>query len=515
MEKTYTEIKEERLQKLFKDCQTQILNQIIGPFGLSTAMFEDRNGGNVTTIHNFSRDAADYIAEKDKASHAQANKKYNRDNYESHDWDKKSQEHRSSGIDGYTGKETLAKDMDLDHVTSMKEIATNKKANLALNTGESLDKVKAMANSDENLVATHKSINRSKSDQNITEFSEKNGERFDLDKDRIKQAKQRSESHINSTVNLELAKKQSIELFQTSGSQAVKMGLKEGLGILLVELINGLFNEFVILFKQGVNAGESLFKEMGRRLKKILKSVIQKIPNALESSFQGSISGLLSNLVTFIINNFLSTAKRYVTVIRDGFLGLLRAFKMIFFPPKNMTSDEALQEGLKILSTVIVSSIGVLLNESISAFLATVPFIKPIADLITPVLLGVSTGLISVFISYQIDSYFEGKQLDRKLLDTMIANSKSLDGFLTVLEENCFKSLENIQNYSTSLTLYQNILDNYEESYDISRNTLSSLERVNAETAMQISKSNSMINHINDTQSEIELFLSQNNLSGI
>ena len=63
--------------------------------------------------------------------------------------------------------------------------------------------------------------------------------------------------------------------------------------------------------------------------------------------------------------------------------------------------------------------------------------------------------------------------------------------------------------------MYQNILDNYEESYDISRNTLSSLERVNAETAMQISKSNSMINHINDTQSEIELFLSQNNLSGI
>lgn len=137
---------------------------------------------------------------------------------------------------------------------------------------------------------------------------------------------------------------------------------------MLVELINGLFNEFVILFKQGVNAGESLFKEMGRRLKKILKSVIQKIPNALESSFQGSISGLLSNLVTFIINNFLSTAKRYVTVIRDGFLGLLRAFKMIFFPPKNMTSDEALQEGLKILSTVIVSSIGVLLNEYICFF---------------------------------------------------------------------------------------------------------------------------------------------------
>lgn len=510
MEKTYTEVKEERLEKLFKDCQTKILNQIIGPFGLSTAMFEDRNGGNVTTIHNFSRDDADYIAEKDKASHAQANKKYNRDDYEINDWSKKSHEYRSTGIDGYTGKETLATDMDLDHVTAMKKIAQNKKANLALNTGESLDKIKAMANSEENLVATHKSINRSKSDQEITEFAEKNGERFDLDQAMIEQAKQRSENYINSTVNLELAKKQSIELLQTSGSQAVKMGLKEGLGILLVELVNGLFNEFKILFKNGINAGESLFKEIGKRLKKILDSVIKKIPNALESSVKGGISGLLSNLVTFLINNFLSTAKQYVTVIRDGFLGLLSAFKMIFFPPKNMTSDEALQAGLKILSTVIVSSIGVLLNESISTFLTTVPFIKPIADLITPVLLGISTGLISVFIAYQIDSYFEGKQLDRKLLDTMLANSKSLDDFVTALEKNCFKSLENIKNYSTSLTLYQNILENYEASHEISGNTLSSLEQVNINTAMQISKSNSMINHINATQSEIELFLSKN-----
>ena len=509
MEKTYTEIKEERLEKLFQDCQAQILNQIIGPFGLSTTMFEDRNGGNVTTTHNFSRDDTDYIAEKDKASHAQANKQYNRNDYKSNDWDKKSKEHRSKGVDGYTGKETPAEDMDLDHITSLKEISDNKKAHLALNTGKSTDKMTTMANSDENLVATHKSINRSKSAQNISEFAEKNGERFGLDKAKIEQEKQRSESHINSTVNLELAKKQSLELLQTSGSQMVKMGLKEGLGILLVELVNGLFNEFKILFKKGVNAGESLFKEIGKRLKKILESVIKKIPNALESSVKGGISGLLSNLVTFLINNFLSTAKRYVTMIRDGFLGLLRAFKMIFFPPKDMTSDEALQAGLKILSTVIVSSIGLLLNESISTFLTTVPFIKPIADLITPVLLGISTGLISVFISYQIDSYFEGKQLDRKLLDTMIANSKSLDGFVTALEKNCFKSLENIKNYSTSLTLYQNILNNYEASYDISGNTLSSLERINADTAMQISKSNSMINQINETQSEIELFLSK------
>lgn len=47
------ELRQQRLQKLFDDCQQQVISQVIGPFGLSVAMFEDRNGGNVTTVHNF------------------------------------------------------------------------------------------------------------------------------------------------------------------------------------------------------------------------------------------------------------------------------------------------------------------------------------------------------------------------------------------------------------------------------------------------------------------------------
>ena len=74
--------KQLRLEALFADCQKQVISQIIGPFGLSLAMFEDRSGGNVTTLHNFSRDDDGFIAEKDKASHAQASKEYDREEYE-------------------------------------------------------------------------------------------------------------------------------------------------------------------------------------------------------------------------------------------------------------------------------------------------------------------------------------------------------------------------------------------------------------------------------------------------
>ncbi|MDA6076156.1 hypothetical protein O0544_02525 [Edwardsiella anguillarum] len=56
----------------------QVIGQIIGPFGLSTAMFEDRNGGNVTTLRNFERKDDDYVAtDSDRALHAHSRKDYN------------------------------------------------------------------------------------------------------------------------------------------------------------------------------------------------------------------------------------------------------------------------------------------------------------------------------------------------------------------------------------------------------------------------------------------------------
>ena len=77
MEHDYLSLREQRLQKLFADCQQQVISQIIGPFGLSTAMFEDKDGGNVTTLHNFDREDNNYVAtESDKKLHAQSQKEY-------------------------------------------------------------------------------------------------------------------------------------------------------------------------------------------------------------------------------------------------------------------------------------------------------------------------------------------------------------------------------------------------------------------------------------------------------
>ncbi len=156
------------------------------------------------------------------------------------------------------------------------------------------------------------------------------------------------------------------------------MGVRQALGIVLTELVNGLFNEFKTLIKHGIQPGKTLFDEIRERFAKVIKSVIKKIPDAIAGFFEGGISGFMSNLLTFLLNSVLSTAKRFVTMIRDGLLGLWKALKTIFFPPKGMTKQQALQEGLKILGTVIITSIGFLLNETVNAFMATVPFVGSI-----------------------------------------------------------------------------------------------------------------------------------------
>ena len=509
MEQSITDLKQQRLQKLFDDCQQQVLSQIIGPFGLSTAMFEDRNGGNVTTLHNFSREDADYIADKDQSSHKQSRKDYDREEYSDPAFAKKSQEHRAKGKDGYTGKDVAPEDMDLDHVTSLKTISKSKKVHLALETGESLERVKEMANSDENLVATHKSINRSKRDGSLDELVERKGEEFELDSELVAQAKERSERHIASTVNTALMKKQGMELLHTGGKQAALMGMRQALGLLLTELVNGLFNEFKVLIKQGVEAGKTLFEEIRQRLARVIESVAKKLPDAVGQMFQGGVSGVMSNLLTFLINNFLSTAKRFVTVIREGLLGLFRAFKMIFFPPKHMTGDQALQEGLKILTTVVVTSAGLLLNETVATFMATVPFLKPFADLITPVLIGIMTGLLSAFLAYQIDCLFDRYRhsLSEKFMDELLADAKRRDEFANELVTLSETSLGNIENYSKSITLYQSIGATLGSANLAASATLASLEQTVAATSEQVGKSFAMIDFINESQLEIEDFL--------
>lgn len=487
-----------RLEKMFAECQQTVLSQIIGPFGLSTAMFADKNGGNVTTVHNFSRADADYVAsDDDKVRHEHAHRKYDekvRDLYVvdtqeranvagTTTWKEKRDVRIAAGVDEYTGNrvnpdgttingrgaETTA---ELDHVKSIKSFHEDKAAQLGsvdVKEGKvDTSRMRGIVNDDKNLALTNKSLNGSKSASELGEWEkttpksgngDSNAKRHNVDEARSQQKQNTANRHAATTKYGNVLKKQGKELLATGGEQAVRMGLRQAFGVLLTELVNGLFNEFKALIAAGVQAGKTLFEEITARLARIAESVAKKIPDALSQALDGGISGFISNLLTFLINNFVSTAKRAVTMIREGLTSLFKAFKMILFPPKDMTAAEALRAGLKILSAVVTTSVGILLEEVVSGFVATVPVIGQLSSLITPVLIGTMTGLLTAFMAYKIDDvfdYFFNVQ-EEEALNALVASVEASEAFVERLKAQSQQDLENIDNYARSAQLYQRI----------------------------------------------------------
>jgi hypothetical protein len=552
MEQSIIELREQRLKKLFADCQREVLSQIIGPFGLSMAMFEDRNGGNVTTLHNFERADDDFVAtESDKALHANSRREYSvdvRSEYEiktgeaakaagGKTWEEKRAERIARGKDEYTARAVSADGTielgdgrvvraELDHVGSVGEFHSNKKAHLGLGdvrrdeqTGElKVDpgRMRAAVNDDKNLALTNQPLNGSKSDHDLEMWAARerpdgttNVEKFEIDERLMAEKSQTAKKHLDSTVDRALLKKQAAELLHTGGSQALQMGLRQAMGVLLTELANGLFNEIKTLIKHGVETGKSLLEEIRDRLFKVIQSVVKKIPDAAAQLFHGGVSGFMSNLLTFVLNSFLSTGKRFVIVIREGLIGLFRAFKMILFPPEHLTDDEALQEGLKILTAVVISSVGIIVAESVATFMASVPFLKVIADIVTPVVMGILTGLLTAFLAYQIDCMFDRYRhsLDEKLLDELIADTKRQETFANELATLAESSFSNVEGFARSVSVYQTIGDTLGSAGRAAAASLASLEHTVAETREQVGKGADMIVFINESQATIDDFL--------
>lgn len=554
MEKTLTELREERLQKLFADCQQQVLGQIIGPFGLSMAMFEDKNGGNVTTLHNFSRDDDTYVAtESDKTLHAHSKIEYDEDVRSLYEvdtqkkaetaggktWEEKRADKIKLGVDEYTGaavssdgktkvKSGEVVNAELDHVVSIGETHRTAKNHLALGKvvtdpatgGQVVDtsRIREMVNNDANLALTNKPANGSKKAHDLKEWAGReradgttNAEEFGLDDKLVDGAYSKARAHVENTANNALLKKQATELLQTGGKQAALMGLRQSLGLLLTELVNGLFNEFKVLIKAGVEAGKTLFEEIKERLQRVIASVVKKIPAAASQAFQGGVSGFMSNLITFLINNFLSTAKRFVAIIREGLLGLVKAFKMIMFPPKGMTSSEALQEGLKILTLAIVTSVGFLLQESVATFLKTLPFLIPVADAVSGVLIGIMTGLLSAFLAYQLDNIFERYRYayDEKLLDAIAADAKLSEKLAIDMVSQAEASLAAIAMYAESIKSYQRTGETLAAAGMASQAAAFSLDHAVSSAEAQVEETKEKISYLDETEAMLDDFLNK------
>ena len=415
-------VSEREFDLLLSSVNEQVLSAITKPFGLAKVLFQDRTGGNVTTIHNAKQ-----------GIYAKSEHGYDRRLYVNSKVQTKMNDFKQSRIgvnqliqDGYTGNQLEVSQAETDHIKSIEDF--HQEGGFMLP-----EERKAAFSSDcENFVATRRDLNRSKGGQSLKEFEEKilpgqevsNKKRFDIDGRRTGPAAVRgdrcSAKHGPKTTEKTIFYAQ--ETITTGASEALNMGLQQALGLLLFELADGVMVEVRELFRDWRD-GElpsGLLGQLKSRLSSLGRRLIDKWDNVVSAFLQGGIAGFVSNLVTFIINCFKTTLGRVSRIIREGALSLLNAFKVLLFPPEGMTLREAAHESTKILVAGLALASGLAIEQFVGWALGPLPLLGFLAEPLVSILAGILTGVGTAMLVYAIDKIdFFGVNRDRQHFQVM------------------------------------------------------------------------------------------------
>lgn len=194
------------------------------------------------------------------------------------------------------------------------------------------------------------------------------------------------------------SKKFAKDLAHSGVNEGVKMGAQQAFGLLLVEFMSASFSEIKNAFANRHDTG-GLIKDLKQRLGRIARRVASKWKDVIDSFFNGFLSGFLSNLVTTIINIFTSTARRTVRLIREGVFSLLRALKIVLFPPEGTTRRESAHEAMKLVAGGGILVAGIALEEVVEGLVRTLPF----AEIVTAVIVGALTAMCIAIVTHLID----------------------------------------------------------------------------------------------------------------
>jgi len=479
-------LKVERLHQLMDSCQQEVLRQIIGPFGLTPAMFDDKDGGNVTTQHNAEKDIfAKESEEFDRPDYDYAAAKREKMRESIKNGSMNSQEF----VDTYTGKTEPTRrtnsngkyvmNAELDHLIPVKDIH---RQGGWMKDEEGRTK---LSSNKENLHYTTHETNRSKGAKAPEKaLSEEKG----FDKERIEplvdKAKKAIENELPNTS--ERLKYHGEELVKEGGKEAFNNALRQSLGILLHEFVNGSFVEINTLLTDR-HSQQNLIDRLVESLKRVMNRVINKLKAALEAALQGGMQGFFSNLLTFLINNLITTSKKIVTIIRESMQSLWKAIKMVVNPPEGMSALDVTREVTKIIAAVVTTGFGMLMEESVNGFIMSIPVLVPIADVLSIALTAIITGIAGALIIYGIDRLFdELSSSDTEMLVAQEAHAEAQTIVVGRLQTWMNLQFENSRLYEVCAAEYQQI----EQSYSV---ISGHMETASIEAAASIDDRNSMI----------------------
>ena len=465
LEQFQNDFNQAKFDKLINDCKKEVINSIVIPFGLGKVVASyDKVGGNVDTVHNV-RDGIYATKEEQDKYNNRAN--YNSDEYHKNkkyqDINRKNSQLKDSGeLKDYMSDKTIkANDnYDLDHIISAKEINDDKGRVLADINGVDL------ANNDSNLKATNSTFNRSKKADKMEDFLKRKDENIkeieilkskdnlsiqeekkltkleklqDIDNEKSLEIDRKAREEYDKKINKEYytSSKFVKNSISTGINEGAKMGTQQALGLVMTEFFTALFDEILDIYKNGYSNGfddDRFLNILKERLKRIAIRITDKWKDVVVAFKDGFISGFISNLVTTVINAFATTGKRVGRIIREGIFSLFKAIKLLLFPPKDMSFEDAIHEAKKLIATGLIISLGVIVEEYIDVLIKSTGVLSPFADILTSVFVGAITGIAVTMVVYHMDKNRNDKDMIDKLISQTDKKFDNIDKLLGQLE---------------------------------------------------------------------------------
>lgn len=402
---------QQQQQDFVESFQHMLIDQLMGPFGLSRAMFDDRDGGAITSVHNFENGvvANDADAERHsnwrKAVDSKFDKRADYDKLlDDRFSDMKSSDnkyydgYRKPGTELPEGPRTAAR----DHVIAASAVERSSRSHLAQTQEERI----ATATQNENVVLTGFNMNSSKGDEDLLEWAAKpstkdpsmtNAEYFDLDEQALKDKYRAAKDAVEGAQKKAVLMKQGGELLIEGGKAAGYVALRQVLGMILKDVVQGVVEDVRHLVREGFDSAKSLLELVKARLEATFQRIREKWLEYLKEGASAGLSGFMSTLITLVINSFVTTAKNIVTMIREAVLALVRAIKVIVAPPPEMSKGEIAFEVLRLLSAAVATCVGLALEETIRKALESIPLLAPVAGELALVISGIITGTLTLF----------------------------------------------------------------------------------------------------------------------
>ena len=433
---------------IIEEYQRIVVESLLTSFGLDMLLVKDQHGGDVDTIHNVEQIGKD---EKMTYKNAENEKAYNnRGEYDSGKYhnnkqyrekNKRVKEQKEAGNlkDGYTGKNiNKGEKTDLDHVVSAKETHDDRGRVLAEIDGAEL------ANSDENLVATDPSINRSKKADSMDEHLDKKGDRYSEEtkrKMKAKDKKARAALRKKKARKYYTGKKFLGDMSKAAGKMGLQMGARQVLGMIFTEVWFSAKEEF-----ENMEFGS----ELGEFLTKLKNAVVRGFERAkvkyrelIDKFLNGAVSGVLSSICTTIVNIFTTTIKNVVKIIREVWSVLVQAFEILFINPNNYTAQEKFIEIAKLLAVGGSVVVGTLVKEAMDKICNKIPF----GDVVSTFCGTLVTGIMSCTLLY----FLERSSLIRKMMEYVEKMADLMSGGINSAIKVINENREQLEAYAATL----------------------------------------------------------------